>query len=67
MSKTDRNLQALKWLEKEQTRDNLELKSVKNKLISEIKSLNKDDLFKKEEPIKKVTIWQRIRKMIWGS
>jgi hypothetical protein len=67
MSKTDRNLQALKWLEKEQTRDNLEVKSVKNKLISEIKGLNKDDLFKKEELIKKVTIWQRIIKMIWGS
>jgi hypothetical protein len=67
MGKTDRNLQALKWLEKEQTRDDLEIKSVKNKLISEIKGLNKDDLFKKEEPIKKVTIWQKIREMIWGN
>jgi hypothetical protein len=67
MSKTDRNLQALKWLEKEKTRDNLEIKSVKDKLISEIKGLNKDDLFKKEEPIKKVNIWQKIRQMIWGS
>jgi hypothetical protein len=67
MGKTNRNLQALKWLEKEQTRDDLEIKSVKNKLISEIKGLNKDDLFKKEEPIKKVTIWQKIREMIWGN
>ena len=67
MSKTNRNLQALKWLEKEKTRDNLEVKSVKNKLINDIKSLNKDDLFKKEEPIKKVTIWQKIRQIIWGS
>jgi len=67
MSKTDRNLQALKWLEKEQMRDNLEIKSVKNKLINDIKGLNKDDLFKKEEPIKKLTIWQKIRKMIWGN
>jgi hypothetical protein len=48
-------------------RDNLEIKSVKNKLINDIKGLNKDDLFKKEEPIKKLTIWQKIRKMIWGN
>jgi len=67
MSKTDRNLQALKWLEKEQMKDNLEIKSVKDKLINEIKSLKKDDLFKKEEPIKKETIWRKIRKMIWGN
>jgi hypothetical protein len=67
MSKTDRNLQALKWFEKEQMKDNLEIKSVKDKLINEIKSLKKDDLFKKEEPIKKETIWRKIRKMIWGN
>ena len=67
MGKTDRNQQALNWLEKEKKKDNLEIKSVKDKLITEIKTLNKEDLFKKEEPIKKVTIWQRIRKMIWGS
>jgi ferritin len=66
MSKTDRNLQALKWFEKEQVKDNLEIKSVKDKLINEIKGLNKEDLFKKE-PIKKTTIWQKIRKMIWGN
>jgi hypothetical protein len=29
MSKTDRNQQALKWFEKEQIKDNLEIKSVK--------------------------------------
>jgi hypothetical protein len=67
MSKTDRNLQALKWLEKEQTRDNLEIKSVKNKLINDIKGLNKEDLFKPKEPVKKVSIWQKIRLIIWGN
>jgi ferritin len=56
----------LKWFEKEQVKDNLEIKSVKDKLINEIKGLNKEDLFKKE-PIKKTTIWQKIRKMIWGN
>ena len=67
MNKTDRSHQALKWLEKEQEKDNLEIKSFRDKLIKEIKGLNKDDLFKKEEPVKKLTIWQKIRKMIWGS
>lgn len=66
MSKTDRSQQALKWLEKEQEKDKLEIKSVRDKLIKEIKGLNKEDLFKKE-PVKKTTIWQKIRKMIWGS
>ena len=67
MSKTDRNQQAVKWFEKEQIKDNLEIKSVKDKFINEIKGLDKKDLFKKEEPIKPTGIWQKIRKMIWGN
>lgn len=67
MSKTDRNQQALKWLEKEQQKDRLEIKSSRDKLIKEIRGLNKDDMFKKEEPVKKVTLWQKIKRMIWGN
>lgn len=68
MSKTDRNQQALKWLEKEQQKDKLEIKSSKDKLISEIKGLNKGDIFKKNEgPIQKKTIWQKIIQIIWGN
>jgi hypothetical protein len=66
MSKTDRNQQAITWLEKEKQKDNLEIKSTKDKLIKEIKGLNKEELFKKE-PEKKTTIWQKIRQMIWGN
>jgi hypothetical protein len=66
MSKTDRNQQALRWLDKEQQKDKLEIKSVKDKLINDIKGLNKEDLFKKE-PVQNLGIWQKIRKMIWGS
>jgi hypothetical protein len=66
MSKTDRNQQALRWLEKEQQKDKLEIKSVKDKLINDIKGLNKEDLFKKE-PVQNLGIWQKIRKMIWGN
>jgi hypothetical protein len=57
----------LKWFEKEQIKDNLEIKSVKDKFINEIKGLDKKDLFKNEEPIKPTGIWQKIRKMIWGN
>lgn len=67
MSKTDRNQQALKWLEKEQQKDRLEIKSSRDKLVKEIRGLNKDDMFKKEEPVEKVTIWQKIKRMIWGN
>ena len=67
MSKTDRNQQALKWLEKEQNRDKLEVNSVKEKLIKDIKSFKKDDLFKKEEVKTKLSVWQKIVKMIWGN
>lgn len=66
MSKTNRNQQALTWLEKEKQKDSIEIKSTKDKLIKDIQSLNKEDLFKKE-PEKKQTLWLKIRKMIWGN
>jgi hypothetical protein len=67
MSQTQRTSQILKWFDKEKTKDSIEIKLSKDKLIREIKGLNKEDLFKKEEPVKKITLWQRIRKIIWGS
>lgn len=67
MSQTQRTSQVLKWFDKEKTKDRVEIKLSKDKLIREIKGLNKEDLFKKEEPVKKTTLWQRIRKMIWGN
>ena len=54
MNKTDSNQRMLNWLENEKKRDNLEEKSYKNKILKEIKSLNKNELF----PIpKKITLW----------
>jgi hypothetical protein len=67
MKQTDRAQSVLNWLEKEKKKDELELKLGKEKFINEIKKINKQDLFvKSEQPVKKVTIWQRIKQMIWG-
>ena len=37
----------LNWLDNEKKRDNLEEKSYKNKILKEIKGLNKNELFKR--------------------
>jgi hypothetical protein len=54
----------LNWLENEKKRDNLEEKTYKNKILKEIKSLNRNELF----PIpKKITLWQKIKILVLGS
>jgi hypothetical protein len=63
-NKTDSNQRMLNWLENEKKRDNLEEKSYKNKILKEIKSLNRNELF----PIpKKITLWQKIKILVLGS
>jgi hypothetical protein len=57
----------IQWLEKEIKKDNKELNSLKIKLINEISGLNKEDILPKppEQP-KKMTLWQRIKKVLMG-
>ncbi len=57
----------IQWLEKEIKKDNKELNSLKIKLINEISGLSKGDILPKppEQP-KKMTLWQRIRKVLMG-
>jgi hypothetical protein len=63
-NKTDSNQRMLNWLENEKKRDNLEEKSYKNKILKEIKGLNRNELF----PIpKKITLWQKIKILVLGS
>ena len=63
-NKTDSNQRMLNWLENEKKRDNLEEKSYKNKILKEIKGLNKNELF----PVpKKITLWQKIKIVILGN
>ena len=63
-NKTDSSQRMLNWLENEKKRDNLEEKSYKNKILKEIKGLNKNELF----PVpKKTTLWQKIKIVILGN
>ena len=60
-NKTDSSQRMLNWLDNEKKRDNLEEKSYKNKILKEIKGLNKNELF----PVpKKTTLWQKIKIVI---
>jgi hypothetical protein len=56
----------LNWLDKEKLRDTKELEKNKYNFISEIKGLNKEDIFRKQTVETKLTLWQRIRRTIWG-
>jgi hypothetical protein len=60
-------LELINWLEKERNKDQLELDVEKNNFINEIKKLKKTDLIKKEEPKEvKLTLWQRLKKVLMG-
>lgn len=55
---TQDNQRILNWLEKEKSKDKIEIESTKKKYIREIKSIKKEDIF----PIpKKITLWQKIK------
>jgi hypothetical protein len=54
----------IKWLEKEITKDQVELDKEKKDFINEIKKLQKEDILPKKT--KKITLWQRIKKVLMG-
>jgi hypothetical protein len=51
-------------LENEKIKDSLELKKSKDDIVRSIKDLKKEDVFVKKE---KLSIWKKIRIMIWGN
>ena len=53
----------LEWLSSEIIKDELILKNEKESLINEIKKYKKEDIIT-TTPIKKLTLWQRILKVI---
>ena len=55
--------QQINWLEKEKLKDSLEINKEKEKLINEILKSKKEDIITKP---KKLTIWQRIKKVLMG-
>lgn len=56
----------LKWYQREKTKDELELDRDKKVFIQQIKSLKKEEIFKKEEE-KKYSLWKKIKIAILGS
>jgi hypothetical protein len=54
----------IKWLVSEINKDNLELEHQKNQLINQIKKKKKEEIVKPKLEPKKLTIWQRIRKVL---
>lgn len=53
----------LQWYEKELLKDKNELEKEKNDLIKKLKGLSKEDIIPKPE---KLTLWQRIKKVLMG-
>ena len=64
MSKTDRSQQLLNWLNSEKLKDQRELDNTKKKLISDIKKINKEEMFPKP---KKLSIWKKIKIILLGQ
>ena len=52
------------WYQKELTKDKKQLERSKTKVIMELSGLSKEDILPK--PIKKINIWQRLKKVILG-
>ena len=52
------------WYQKELKKDKNKLERSKSKIISELKGLSKEDIL--PEPVKKLSLWRRIKKMILG-
>ena len=63
MSRIDTNQRLLSWLESEKKKDDITERVYKEKIIQEVKSLKKENIFKKKE---KLTIWQRIKRTLLG-
>lgn len=61
---TKKKQKTLNWFHKEVEKDKIELDKEKQDLIERIKKLKKEDILPQKP--KKLTIWQRIIKVIMG-
>jgi hypothetical protein len=53
--------QAIDWLKNEIEKDKVELESQKRQLIESIKGVDKEEIIK---PVEKLTLWQKIKKVL---
>lgn len=56
----------LKWLETQIKKDKSELETEKLNLIRNIKKLKKEDIIPKVDIPKKLTLWQKIKRVLLG-
>jgi hypothetical protein len=54
------------WLKNEIEKDKKELELDKLKFLKEIKKLNKEDIVPKKEIKVKLSLWERLKKMMLG-
>jgi hypothetical protein len=60
-------LKELQQLHNDVEKNKIILNKEKEKFINQIKQINKEDIFPKTpEPPKKLTIWQRLHKVLMG-
>ena len=64
MIMTQKNQHLLNWLNSQKLKDQKELEYEKNKVIREIKGIDKKDLFPTP---KKLSLWQKIKVLIMGQ
>jgi len=64
MSKTNRSQQLLNWLTSEKLKDQREIDREKEKIIKQIKGIEKENLFPK--PVK-LSLWKKIKILILGQ
>lgn len=60
---TENNQRILNWLKNEKKKDDLQEKNYKKKIIEEVKKLDKNSIF---QTPKKLTLWQKLKKVILG-
>jgi len=61
------NLKQIAWLQSQINKDKSELEREKSELIRKIKQIKKEDIFsKKIELPKKLSLWERIKKVLMG-
>ena len=56
----------LKWLETQAKKDEANLRREKEDLIKSLKQLKKEDILPKVEEPKKLTLWQKIKRVLMG-
>ena len=61
-----KKLTQLKWLETQIEKDKIELNREKQNLINQIKKMKREDVLPQKKEPEKLTLWERIKKVLMG-